>query len=64
VAGTGVPGLFIPAPCPWLRYYEGEDLCRILISVNEGEDKPPKYSTIVNSAEFGVVTRADWVGSD
>jgi hydrogenase nickel incorporation protein HypB len=40
-------------------YDLGEDPRLVLISVTEGEDKPPKYPTIFNSADVAVVTKND-----
>jgi hydrogenase nickel incorporation protein HypB len=37
----------------------GEDLRLVLFSVTEGEDKPLKYPTIFNTADVGVITKAD-----
>jgi hydrogenase nickel incorporation protein HypB len=44
--------------CP-ASYDLGEDLRVVLMSVTEGEDKPLKYPTIVNSADVAVVTKTD-----
>jgi hydrogenase nickel incorporation protein HypB len=44
--------------CP-SSYDLGEDLRIVLLSVTEGEDKPLKYPTIFNSADFTVVTKMD-----
>ena len=44
--------------CP-SSYDLGEDLRLVLLSVTEGEDKPPKYPTIFNSADIAVVTKMD-----
>lgn len=37
----------------------GEDLRVLLISVTEGEDKPLKYPTIVNSADLVLISKID-----
>src|ERR1700729_3387009 len=44
--------------CP-SSYDLGEDLRVVLLSVTEGEDKPLKYPTIVNSADVAVITKTD-----
>jgi hydrogenase nickel incorporation protein HypB len=44
--------------CP-SSYDLGESLRVVLLSVTEGEDKPLKYPTIVNSADVAVITKAD-----
>jgi hydrogenase nickel incorporation protein HypB len=44
--------------CP-SSYDIGENLRLVLLSVTEGEDKPLKYPTIFNTADVGVVTKAD-----
>jgi hydrogenase nickel incorporation protein HypB len=44
--------------CP-SSYDLGENLRVVLMSVTEGEDKPLKYPTIVNSADVAVVTKTD-----
>lgn len=44
--------------CP-SSYDLGENLRVVLLSVTEGEDKPLKYPTIVNSADVAVVTKTD-----
>lgn len=44
--------------CP-SSYDLGENLRVVLLSVTEGEDKPLKYPTIVNSADAAVVTKID-----
>lgn len=44
--------------CP-SSYDLGEDLRLVLLSVTEGEDKPLKYPTIFNSADFTVITKMD-----
>lgn len=44
--------------CP-SSYDLGENLRVVLLSVTEGEDKPLKYPTIVNSADAAVITKAD-----
>jgi hydrogenase nickel incorporation protein HypB len=37
----------------------GEDLRLVLLSTTEGEDKPLKYPTIFNTADFAVITKCD-----
>ena len=44
--------------CP-SSYDLGENLRVVLMSVTEGEDKPLKYPTIVNSADVAVITTTD-----
>jgi hydrogenase nickel incorporation protein HypB len=44
--------------CP-SSYDLGENLRFVLLSVTEGEDKPLKYPTIVNSADVAVITKTD-----
>lgn len=44
--------------CP-SSYDLGENLRVVLMSVTEGEDKPLKYPTIINSADVAVVTKTD-----
>ena len=44
--------------CP-SSYDLGENLRVVLMSVTEGEDKPLKYPTIVNSADVAVITKTD-----
>lgn len=44
--------------CP-ASYDLGENQRVILFSVTEGEDKPVKYPTIVNSADMAVITKID-----
>src|ERR1700674_1880858 len=44
--------------CP-SSYDLGEKLRLVLISVTEGEDKPLKYPSIVNSADVAVVSKID-----
>ncbi len=44
--------------CP-SSYDLGENLRVVLMSVTEGEDKPLKYPTIVNSADAAVITKTD-----
>jgi hydrogenase nickel incorporation protein HypB len=44
--------------CP-SSYDLGESLRIVLLSVTEGEDKPLKYPTIVNSADAALVTKTD-----
>jgi hydrogenase nickel incorporation protein HypB len=44
--------------CP-SSYDLGENLRLVLLSVTEGEDKPLKYPTIVNSADAAVITKID-----
>jgi hydrogenase nickel incorporation protein HypB len=44
--------------CP-SSYDLGENLRIVLLSVTEGEDKPLKYPTIVNSADVAVITKID-----
>jgi len=44
--------------CP-SSYDLGENLRVVLMSVTEGEDKPLKYPTIVNSADLAVITKTD-----
>src|SRR5271169_1185030 len=44
--------------CP-SSYDLGESLRLVLLSVTEGEDKPLKYPTIVNSADIAVITKSD-----
>jgi hydrogenase nickel incorporation protein HypB len=44
--------------CP-SSYDLGEDLRLVLFSTTEGEDKPLKYPTIVNTADVAVITKCD-----
>jgi hydrogenase nickel incorporation protein HypB len=44
--------------CP-SSYDLGENLRVVLLSVTEGEDKPLKYPTIVNSADVALITKTD-----
>jgi hydrogenase nickel incorporation protein HypB len=44
--------------CP-SSYDLGETLRVVLMSVTEGEDKPLKYPSIVNSADVAVITKTD-----
>ncbi len=44
--------------CP-SSYDLGENTRVVLMSVTEGEDKPLKYPTIVNSADVAVITKTD-----
>jgi hydrogenase nickel incorporation protein HypB len=44
--------------CP-SSYDLGENLRVVMLSVTEGEDKPLKYPTIVNSADVAVITKTD-----
>jgi hydrogenase nickel incorporation protein HypB len=44
--------------CP-SSYDLGESLRVVLLSVTEGEDKPLKYPTIMNSADVAVITKTD-----
>jgi hydrogenase nickel incorporation protein HypB len=44
--------------CP-ASYDLGENLRVVLMSVTEGEDKPLKYPTMVNSADIAVITKTD-----
>lgn len=44
--------------CP-SSYDLGEDLRLVLFSVTEGEDKPLKYPTILNTADVAVLTKMD-----
>src|ERR1700727_2889296 len=44
--------------CP-SSYDLGENLRLVLMSVTEGEDKPLKYPSIVNSADVAVITKTD-----
>jgi len=44
--------------CP-SSYDLGENERAVLFSVTEGEDKPAKYPTIVNSADLAIVTKVD-----
>jgi hydrogenase nickel incorporation protein HypB len=44
--------------CP-SSYDLGENLRVVLLSVTEGEDKPLKYPSIVNSADVAVITKTD-----
>src|SRR5690348_16901528 len=44
--------------CP-ASYDLGEDLRLVLFSVTEGEDKPLKYPTIFNTADWAVLTKMD-----
>jgi hydrogenase nickel incorporation protein HypB len=44
--------------CP-ASYDLGEDLRAVLISTTEGEDKPLKYPTILNTADIALLTKID-----
>lgn len=44
--------------CP-SSYDLGEDWRAVLFSTTEGEDKPAKYPTIVNSADIALITKMD-----
>jgi hydrogenase nickel incorporation protein HypB len=44
--------------CP-ASYDLGEDLRAVLISTTEGEDKPLKYPTILNTADVAILTKFD-----
>jgi hydrogenase nickel incorporation protein HypB len=44
--------------CP-SSYDLGEHVRVVLLSVTEGEDKPLKYPTIFNTADFAVITKID-----
>lgn len=44
--------------CP-SSYDLGEDFRAVLFSTTEGEDKPAKYPTIVNSADLALITKMD-----
>jgi hydrogenase nickel incorporation protein HypB len=44
--------------CP-SSYDLGEDLRLVLMSVTEGEDKPLKYPTIFNTADWAILTKMD-----
>ncbi|MED3661747.1 hydrogenase nickel incorporation protein HypB [Ureibacillus sp. FSL K6-8385] len=44
--------------CP-SSYDLGENLRVVLFSTTEGEDKPVKYPTIVNSADIAIITKMD-----
>lgn len=44
--------------CP-SSYDLGENLRVVLMAVTEGEDKPLKYPTIVNSADLAIITKTD-----
>ena len=44
--------------CP-SSYDLGEDFRAVLFSTTEGEDKPAKYPTIVNSADIALITKMD-----
>lgn len=44
--------------CP-ASYDLGENQRVVLFSVTEGEDKPAKYPTIVNSADLAIITKID-----
>jgi hydrogenase nickel incorporation protein HypB len=48
--------------CP-SSYDLGENLRVVLLSVTEGEDKPLKYPSIVNSADVAVITKTDLSGA-
>jgi hydrogenase nickel incorporation protein HypB len=48
--------------CP-SSYDLGENLRAVLLSVTEGEDKPLKYPSIVNSADVAVITKTDLAGA-
>jgi hydrogenase nickel incorporation protein HypB len=44
--------------CP-ASYDLGENLRLVLLSTTEGEDKPLKYPTIVNTADIALITKSD-----
>ncbi|NLI67238.1 MAG: hydrogenase nickel incorporation protein HypB [Bacilli bacterium] len=44
--------------CP-SSYDLGENIRAVLFSTTEGEDKPEKYPTIVNSADVAIITKID-----
>ncbi len=44
--------------CP-SSYDLGENVRLVLLSVTEGEDKPLKYPTIFNTADFAMITKID-----
>lgn len=44
--------------CP-SSYDLGENMRIVLFSTTEGEDKPEKYPTIVNSADIAIITKID-----
>jgi hydrogenase nickel incorporation protein HypB len=44
--------------CP-ASYDLGEDLRAVLLSTTEGEDKPLKYPTILNTADIALITKID-----
>jgi hydrogenase nickel incorporation protein HypB len=44
--------------CP-ASYDLGENLRLVLLATTEGEDKPLKYPTIVNTADIAVITKSD-----
>lgn len=44
--------------CP-SSYDLGENIRAVLFSTTEGEDKPEKYPTIVNSADVAIITKMD-----
>jgi hydrogenase nickel incorporation protein HypB len=48
--------------CPF-SYDLGEDMRFVLFSVTEGEDKPPNYPTIFNSADVAIITKVDFVAA-
>jgi hydrogenase nickel incorporation protein HypB len=48
--------------CP-SSYDLGENLRVVMLSVTEGEDKPLKYPSIVNSADVAVITKTDLSGA-
>ena len=37
----------------------GEDLCFVLLSVTEREDKPLKYPTMFNGADVAIISKLD-----
>jgi hydrogenase nickel incorporation protein HypB len=49
--------------CP-SSYDLGEDLRVVLLSVTEGEDKPLKYPTIVNTADVAIITKIDLAAAE
>jgi hydrogenase nickel incorporation protein HypB len=44
--------------CP-ASYDLGEDMQVVLFSVTEGEDKPFKYLTIINTADLAIIAKMD-----
>ncbi len=48
--------------CP-SSYDLGENVRAVLLSVTEGEDKPLKYPTIFNTADFAMITKIDLAGA-